>query len=202
MTLDVTVITPTIPGREEMLAEAKASVVAQALPVAAHLVRFGDVGEWGPNPLDLAHKRNALAELAVTDWVACLDDDDLYLPEHFATIAPYLDDEADVIYTWPTERVVATVDVTGWSSSFIAHELQRSNLIPSNACIRRAALEKVGGWEERYDLIARQFPSGCAYEDWDLWLRMAQAGMRFRCVPAMTWVYRRHDNNLSDRWCE
>ncbi len=199
--LDVTVITPTMPGREEFLVDARRSVIEQTEKVA-HLIRCGDPGAIGPNPGHLAQARNLLAADVTTEWIACLDDDDMYLPEHFASIAPWLDSAADVIYTWPTEHIITFCDVTGWSPALIASQLRASNLIPSNAAIRRSSLAKMGGWSEDYDVVARRFPSGCTWEDWDLWLRMAEAWMTFVCVPARTWIYRMHPGQSSRTWGE
>ena len=39
-------------------------------------------------------------------------------------------------------------------------------------------------------LSARRDKTGVAWEDWDLWIRLARAGARFRTVPVKTWEYR------------
>ena len=203
MTAPTTVIIATMPGREKFLAEARASVDAQTEQPADVLVRCEAPGALGPNPLHLAHQRNQLLAEVKTPWVTILDDDDLWLPQHIKTIAGHMAmGDADVIYTWPTERVVYMVDVNGWPTPMLAQQLRRTNLIPSAATIRVAALEKVGGWSEDYDLINRRFASGCTWEDWDLWLRLAELGATFRCVPQPTWTYRVHDTNSSRLWAQ
>ena len=53
--------------------------------------------------------------------------------------------------------------------------------------LRRAALESVGGFESAVRVA----------EDWDLWLRLAAAGVGFACVPEAVVRYRRHPGGLT-----
>jgi glycosyltransferase involved in cell wall biosynthesis len=60
-------------------------------------------------------------------------------------------------------------------------------LCTSSVVLRRAALEGAGG-----------FAAGLRVaEDWDLWLRLAGRGARFRCVPDAVVRYRRHPGGLT-----
>ncbi len=60
-------------------------------------------------------------------------------------------------------------------------------LCTSSVVLRRAALEDAGG-----------FAAGLRVaEDWDLWLRLAARGARFRCVPEAVVRYRRHPGGLT-----
>lgn len=60
-------------------------------------------------------------------------------------------------------------------------------LCTSSVVLRRAALEEAGG-----------FAAGLRVaEDWDLWLRLAGRGARFRCVPDAVVRYRRHPGGLT-----
>ena len=69
-----------------------------------------------------------------------------------------------------------------------AARLYESNPLPtSSVMLRRAALESVGGFESAVRVA----------EDWDLWLRLAAAGVGFACVPEAVVRYRRHPGGLT-----
>lgn len=60
-------------------------------------------------------------------------------------------------------------------------------LCTSSVVLRRVALEAAGG-----------FAAGLRVaEDWELWLRLAARGARFRCVPEAVVRYRRHPGGLT-----
>jgi glycosyltransferase involved in cell wall biosynthesis len=66
--------------------------------------------------------------------------------------------------------------------------LYESNPIPtSSVVLRRAALERAGGFESPVRLA----------EDWDLWLRLAARGDAFVCEPDALVRYRRHPGGLT-----
>ncbi len=58
----------------------------------------------------------------------------------------------------------------------------RQNHIDACACIRREVWEQVGGYDEHMPCMG--------YEDWDLWLRCAVAGVEFHYVPEIFFDYR------------
>jgi hypothetical protein len=170
----LTVITPTIPGREDLLAECKTSVAALGLP---HLVELDTAGE-GP-----AVVRNRLVEQAGTQWVLFLDDDDLLLPNYLDAVRPYLA-EADVVYTdWRLTGATEPQPMPYFDEYLLPHQ----NFIPVTACVRVAAFQAVGG-----------FPTNVHLEDHALWTRMLAAGCRFAHVPVMAWWYRRQPRSRTE----
>jgi len=74
-----------------------------------------------------------------------------------------------------------------WHNRLSSHDamvrevLVDSPLAHGTAMIRRSALERVGGWEDR------GWP-----EDVDLWLRLIAAGARFAKVPRVLYAWRQH----------
>ncbi len=74
-----------------------------------------------------------------------------------------------------------------WHDSLLSHaEMHRERLIDSPLChgtalMRRGALERVQGWQER----------GWA-EDLDLWVRMFEPGVRFAKLPRRLYAWRQH----------
>lgn len=133
-----------------------------------------------------ANARNLGIERASGDFIAVMDADDLWRADKLASQIEFCAD-ADLIYTGvqnfgECDRVASRtfpdgVCVTGdhlgplMLDNFIAH---------SSVLVRREAVLSVGG----YDPIIR------TAEDWDLWLRMAQAGMRFHGIPEPKTLYR------------
>lgn len=191
--IDVTVVTASIPGRERLLAEAIESVQAQIVPPSAHLIRIQSPNGM-INRVHLSHQRNQLLAGVRSEWLAILDDDDRYLPYHFEAIAPMLETDADVIYTFAREGCVAREDVSSWTSERLLRRLAIGNCISSNAAIRCGTVEAIGGWDERtFDPQTQRFATGATFDDWDLWIRLAQADARFCCVPVETWDYRSGD---------
>src|SRR5208337_2611619 len=89
----IAVITPHKPGRESLLIECIASVRVQTVP-HSHFIETDSL-RLGPSIL-----RNAMVNALPVeyDWIAFLDDDDLFLPNHLATLSA-VSENADVVYS-------------------------------------------------------------------------------------------------------
>jgi GT2 family glycosyltransferase len=172
----ITVITASLPSRTAMLAECIASVAAQTLPPAAHLVAV-DIARRGTSAC-----RNALLAAVRTPWTAILDDDDVALPGHLAALRSV---EADIVYSRPSLE-----GREGWDPSgpFDPERLARESYIPATALVLTSVLRQLGGWRPSSEVAH-------GWEDWDLWRRAAEAGATFAYVPEVTWRYRFHDGN-------
>lgn len=174
---DLTVIIPTVAGRGELLMEAVHSIEAQTLPPLGFKVAT-DHELAGPHaPL------NELARGVYTTWLFRLDDDDLLDPDHFEVLSHWLDDDADIVYTFCRIEGGGDDHPPGqfqdrWQAEYGWDYLRTTNFIPSAAAIRTSLWRELGG--------LRDHP----FEDWDFWVRALDAGARFRCVPAVTWTYR------------
>lgn len=165
--MTITVVTPSLPTRAHLLAEAILSVNAQTLPPVEHLIGV-DHGREGSAAL-----RNRLAAAARGEWVAFLDDDDVLHPHHLETLAVAAD--ADVVYSRP--------DGYDPVQPFDPDRLRAGNFIPVTVLARRELFLEAGGFDEAA-------PHG--WEDWGAWLRMLDHGARFRFVDEVTWTYRLH----------
>jgi hypothetical protein len=173
----VTVITPTVSSRAELLAEAAASVAAQTYGgTVVHAVRR-DRFRRGP-----ARTRNALLTGARTTWVAFLDDDDVLLPHHLELlVAEGERTDADVV---GSQYRIEGDDAIHGHSEFDADEMRRGNYLPITVVARTDAVLKAGGFDPRD-----------RYEDWGLWVRMLDTGATFTIVPEVTWVVRHRGDN-------
>lgn len=167
----VSILTPTIRGREPLLAECVASVKAQTFDACEHLIQL-DMEREG-----CAVVMNGLAKRAQGEWLLPLADDDLILPDCVATLVEHVND-ADVIYPPPL--------VWGQPQEWFT---QAPPVIPSFALIRRSLWMDLGGYDET---LIRE-------EDRDMWIKAMAAGARFvRADSRPTWVYRLgHGGNKS-----
>lgn len=170
MTAVVSVLTPTIPGRERFLEECKASVKAQTYVGTQHCVELDEAGEG------CAVTMNSLAYRAIGDYLIPLADDDLLLPRAVETLLGYRD-EADIIYAPPL--------VNGNEDRWWFY--QAPPVIPSFALIPKRLWMDLGGYDEK---LRRE-------EDRDLWTRALNAGATFYRVDEPVWIYRQHANNKS-----
>ncbi|HEU5409227.1 MAG TPA: glycosyltransferase, partial [Nitrospira sp.] len=133
----------------------------------------------------LAAARNSGLRAAKGTYIAYLDDDDRYLPNHLETLVEYLDRrECRVAYTdaWRVQErqsnsgYVETGRDVPYSYEFKPADLLVSNYFPVLCVMHdRACLDEVGLFDE----------SLFAHEDWDLWIRMATR-FPFRHLPIRT----------------
>lgn len=175
--VDVTVITPSLPERDEMLERCIRSVKHQDVLPEEQLIRV-DLAGVGP-----ARLRTSMLDEATTGWVAFLDDDDLLYPHHIETLwNATIDDDGG-----PPDVVISYCDFIGdklpdgyYNRPFDRRVLRKHGIFPITVLARRSAILKHGAFrvEDRY-------------EDWALWNRMADGGCKFVTLEEVTWTYDR-----------
>lgn len=161
------------------------------LPFEIRVIRQRNAGQ--------SAARNSGIRAARGEFVAFLDQDDAWRPDHLARLAKTL--EADSSLAWVFGDF-DLVDVTG--RTVVAHylrthgvqlerrsvaEIVRSDLmaLPSASLLRRRALVRAGGFDRRL----------CGYEDDELYLRLFRAGWSVKAELRVRCRYRVHGANAS-----
>lgn len=182
----ISVVVPVHPPRiaSGMLADAMDSVWSQTLlPAEVHVVVDTD-GQGAA-----ATRNRGLASVGC-EWVAFLDSDDVFLPDHLELCLRHAERTgADVVYPWFEGE-----DVIGrFGRPFDAARLRRGNYVPVTVLARTEVVRSVGGFQNVHQ-------HGETLEDWGCWLAMLDAGARFEHLPERTWVLRKHDGNTGGTW--
>ena len=186
----VSVIVPTY-NRPEMLKEALMSILSQTYQ-DFEIIVVNDAGEDVKEVIDslnsegkiiyLQHEENkglpaardTGLNAAKGKYIAYLDDDDIYYPNHLETLVGFLEDNDykaaysdsyHVFQEWITDRYVTVAKKVLYSQDFDRKKLLISNYFPViNVVHRKDILEEAGLFDETLG----------AHEDWDLWIRISQ----------------------------
>jgi len=143
----------------------------------------------------VAAARNIGWESGTADLIAFLDGDDFWLPGKLALQVRVLHQqpEAGLVYADTLRMRADGTPIDRWSTHM--HPVEGDALFPmllqnrvhtSTVVMRRAALQELGGFDERRSV----------WEDIDLWSRTA-ARFRFAYVPEVLSRYRMHGNGIS-----
>jgi glycosyltransferase involved in cell wall biosynthesis len=147
-----------------------------------------------------AHTRNIAFAKARGEYVALLDSDDRWFPDHLAAAVAALRSEgADIAYSTvllvedQTERLLGLWGPDLYELDSFPHSLYVRNFVtPSATVMRRTILEQVGEWDRRFRYC----------EDADFWMRCVAAGARFQHVNGCHCLYRKnHEGATTQRLC-
>lgn len=187
--VDVTAAIAAIPPRaSNLLIEAVNSVEAQTVTLGGGIVIALDTAKNGA-----ARTRQRALNAVETEWVAFLDDDDIWYPQHIETLLKLQrDTDADFLYSWfdgnnpfPMHR----------GRQFDKAEPHHTTM---NVMVRTSIAKQVGF----------VLPNGPLHQDWmgEDWLFVlgcANAGAKFAGSAEVTWHYRLHSHHTSGlpaRW--
>jgi glycosyltransferase involved in cell wall biosynthesis len=154
---------------------------------AATIARLRELEDAGVRIVRQANSGLAAARMAgvaatSAPYVYPLDSDDVLAPGALARLADALDANPDAAVAY------GDVEMFGAASNFFDNSrtqldpwlITYMSNIPGTSMVRRAALLEAGGW---------QLNEG-GYEDWDLWMAMAERGFRGVYAPGMMFRYR------------
>lgn len=191
----VTVVIPSIPPRAKLLHRALDSVLTQRYTADAIVV------EVDRDHRGAAETRNRGLAKVETEYVAFLDDDDTFGPDHLADLMAYAEDHrnTDLIYPWFT--VVNGFDPFPQyeGAPFDPAVLAHTNHIPVTVLARTIAIRGSGGFQPLG-------PPDNPCDDWGCWRAMLADGAQFAHLPVRSWFWHWHSDfggNTSgrgDRW--
>ncbi|HVA73435.1 MAG TPA: glycosyltransferase [Acidimicrobiales bacterium] len=141
------------------------------------LARAANAGLGAARDLGIRHSRS--------DRVFMLDADNAIFPTALRKLAFTLDEEPDAAFAY---GIIAKIGQPGLLSQFPWHveRLARANYIDAMAMLRKKVCEEVGG----YDASLR------GWEDYELWLRVADHGYRGAFLHDFIGTYRVHGESL------
>jgi glycosyltransferase involved in cell wall biosynthesis len=171
---------------DEASTEDTAAVVAALGDARIRVIRHD-------RPLGVSAARNHGAAEARCEWLAFLDDDDLWAPDKLSTQLQVAQAAGrDWVYTGSVNISDSGCVVYGRPPSppeEVVAALPRYNAIPaggSNVAVRRATWLRAGPFDTRLRNT----------EDWEMWIRLAKYGPP-ACVPRPLIGYRVHNSNAS-----
>lgn len=171
-------------GTEEIVRSFAASV---SQPVTYH--------RHDPNR-GLPATRNHGISTAKGSWIALLDSDDLWTPNHLETVAACAEKEnaelihgGSLLFDSDTGRDLETRAPSSSEVSEFPLSLYLGSYViqPSSVLLKRSLWQQVGGFNPEFRYV----------EDREMWLRCARAGGRFIFTGEITCRYRKHASALS-----
>lgn len=169
-----------------MLAHALTSVALQELQACAIVVEYDHLRTGA------AETKNRALSRATSEFVAFLDDDDEFLPDHLRLLRQAADEEhADVVYSLPRvinregHQVARQFD-WGGGYAFDADYLRRKAHIQTTCLVRTSHAKAVGGFEFVTD------ETGSSNDDHGFFLKLLDNGSKFHHVHLDTFVWRHH----------
>jgi glycosyltransferase involved in cell wall biosynthesis len=138
----------------------------------------------GPGPARMAGVRATAAP-----YVLPLDADDVLVPDVLGELASALDARPRAAAAWGWfERFGDESTLQRTAPRLDPWQVTYQNDLPATALLRRAAIDAVGGW-----------PVVSGYEDWALWMSLAEAGWEGVGLPLLVYRYRREGVRLAHR---
>lgn len=195
---NITVAIPSIAPRQIQLGRAIRSVAAQTVPASGLSIAF-DVDRDGSTKT----RQRALDGVRTT-WVAFLDDDDEFLPNHLETLYyAALEHRAEYVYSWyyiGDGHGGMRDDLCPLGHFGKPFDPENPTQTTITTLVRTELAQDVGF----VDPLPGQLIGGQKYgEDFEFTMRCLDHGARIHHVPQRTWIWNHHGNNTSgepDRW--
>ncbi len=148
-------------------------------------------------PYGASASRNIGAKAASSEWLAFMDDDDLWTSDHLTGLAEALqrNPQADAVISWMgISRRGKTAPHFSIRESLGPDEVLARNpgITGSNLLIRRSAYLSIGGFD----------PYLPVSNDKDLFYRLLTSGFSYAVSPRRTAVHRQHEGEQLTNWNE
>jgi glycosyltransferase involved in cell wall biosynthesis len=139
----------------------------------------------------VAAARNTGLAAVATRYLFTLDSDDVAMEGALAKLADRLDAaDAPAVAFGDYQEIGGQGDLRRMPARLDPFRIAYINEYPTSALFRTDVVRDVGGWRDRGRLEG--------YEDWDLWMTLAERGLRGVHVGRGTvvWGYRQHEGRL------
>jgi glycosyltransferase involved in cell wall biosynthesis len=137
----------------------------------------------------LPASRNLAVSAARAERIMVMDADNTVYPNCLRRLSDALDADPTAAFAYATLEAFGAHpglrSELGWSPRWLCE----ANYIDAQAMVRRATYDRHGGYREDDD-----FAYG--WEDWELWLRLAEAGEHGVHVPQMLGRYRTQASSM------
>jgi glycosyltransferase involved in cell wall biosynthesis len=193
----VTVVIPTIPPRVKQLARAVRSVLKQTRPPEAFSIEV-DRHHEGAGPT-----RTRAMMRVETEWIAFLDDDDEWYPQHLDHLLKAAEQhQADVVYPWFDVILPGGIKGQGPWPEREGRPFDHDNpyLFPISALVRTELAQRSEFPPMPEPVIG---PHGqpenpnWAGDDWPFWCGVFEQGAKVYHLNERTWAY--HHGGVSRR---
>ena len=168
------------------------------------VARIGDERvryHWQPDSGLPANSRNVAISMAKGEWLAFCDADDVWCPEKLDRVVTAFETDPGVDVVCHAVRVVSDGRETGRrsytpdTSRMFEELLYRGNMLTTSATVvKTSALARV---ETPVPGPFSEDPAKRSVEDYDLWLRFADAGGRFLFLPDLLGEWVVHEDSTS-----
>lgn len=189
----ISVVIPTIPIRVARLQDALRSVRSQTVLPDSVIIEYDHDHEGS------AMTRSRGLAKVTTDYVAFLDDDDKFLPNHLEILLKAAEATgADVLYPGCIVHDLEGREIPGreewgrYGLPFDPDLLRQKSYIPVTSLVRTRAAKMLGA---HFEVTS----NSTIYDDWNFYLRMLNGGAKFQHVKAKTWIWNHWGFGTPDR---
>lgn len=138
----------------------------------------------------LAAARNTGISYAKGEFIMLLDADNMLELDYLKNAVKVFESDPSVDVVYSDAEYFGSKSGKWIVGEFNLQRLMIANFIDACAMVRKSVFDQLGG----YDTKMKEIKSG--WEDWEMWLRIAFAGKRFRYFPQVGFRYRVSPNSM------